>query len=146
MSRLKNTDEWTLVPFPGTAGSALVTYGPSYSLLKSTPQKQLAAWLFARWLISPVNQVQWVEPTWLFPLLQSVLDMVGPYRIASPQWDAAVGDLSLAKGVPQLASWRKVRYVLEDGAKVIFQTNVPVDQIPSILTEMDSTAKELNDK
>ncbi len=114
--------------------------------LKSTPEKQLAAWLFARWLLSPENQAQWVEPTGLFPLLHSVLDMVGPYRIASPQWDAAVGDLSLAKGVPQLASWRKVRYVLEDGAKVIFQTNVPVDQIPSILAEMDATAKEINDK
>jgi multiple sugar transport system substrate-binding protein len=146
MSRLKNADEWTLVPFPGTAGSALVTYGPSYSLLKSTPEKQLAAWLFTRWLLSPENQAQWVESTGLFPLLHSVLDIVDPYRIASPQWDAAVGDLSLAQGVPQLASWRKIRYVLEDGTKVIFQTNVLVNKIPSILAEMDSTAKEIIDK
>jgi ABC-type glycerol-3-phosphate transport system substrate-binding protein len=146
MSRLNNTDEWTLVPFPGTTGSVLVTYGPSYSVLKSTPEKQLAAWLFARWLLSPENQAQWVEATGLFPLRNSVLDLIGPYRTASPQWDAAVGDLSLAQGVPQLASWRKVRYVLEDGTKVIFQTNIPVDQIPSVLTEIDSTAKEISDK
>ncbi|HEY5268947.1 MAG TPA: extracellular solute-binding protein [Anaerolineales bacterium] len=146
MSRLNNTDEWTLVPFPGTTGSVLVTYGPSYSVLKSTPEKQLAAWLFARWLLSPENQAQWVEATGLFPLRTSVLDRIGPYRTASPQWDAAVGDLSLAQGVPQLASWRKVRYVLEDGTKGIFRTNVPVDQIPSVLTEMDSTAKEISDK
>jgi len=146
MSRLNNTDEWTLVPFPGTTGSVLVTYGPSYSVLKSTPEKQLASWLFARWLLSLENQAQWVEATGLFPLLNSVLDMIGPYRTASPQWDAAVGNLSLAQGVPQLASWRKVRYVLEDGTKVIFQTNIPVDQIPSVLTEMDSTAKEISDK
>jgi len=138
MSRLKNTDEWTLVPFPGTSGSVLVTYGPSYSLLKSTPEKQLAAWLFTRWLLSTGNQAQWVEATGLFPLLDSVQN-----SSASPQWDAAVTNLSLAQGVPQLASWRKVRYVLEDGTKFIFQTNVPVDQIPSILTEMDSTAKEI---
>ncbi|MDP2995353.1 MAG: extracellular solute-binding protein, partial [Anaerolineales bacterium] len=146
MSRLNNTDEWTLVPIPGTTGSVLVTYGPSYSVLKSTPEEQLAAWLFARWLLSPENQAQWVEATGLFPLLNSVLEMIGPYRTASPQWDAAVGDLSLAQGVPQLASWRKVRYVLEDGTKVIFQTNLPVDQIPSVLTEIDSTAKEISDK
>ena len=49
MSRLKNTDEWTLIPFPGTTGRVLVAYGPSYSVLKSTPEEQLAAWLFARW-------------------------------------------------------------------------------------------------
>ncbi len=138
MSRLKNADEWTLIPYPGTSGRVLVAYGPSYSVLKSTPEKQLAAWLFARWLLSPENQAQWVKATGLFPLFHSVMD-----KSASPQWDAAVGDLSLVQGVPQLASWRKVRYVLEDGTKIIFQTNLPVDQIPSVLTEMDTMAKEI---
>ncbi len=146
MSRLNNADEWTLVPFPGTLESVLVAYGPSYSVLKSTPEKQLAAWLFARWLLSPENQAQWVEATGLFPLFHSVMGLIGPYRSASPQWEAAAGDLALAQGVPQQASWRKVRYVLEDGTKFIFQTSVPVDQIPSILTEMDTTAKEISTK
>ena len=146
MSRLNNADEWTLLPFPGSSGKVLVSYGPSYSLLKSTPEKQLAAWLFTRWILSPENQAQWVEASGLFPLRNSVVDMVGQYRASAPQWEAAIGDLSLAQGVPQLASWRKVRYVLEDGTKIIFQTDIPVDQIPSILTEMDSTAKEISDK
>ena len=146
MSRLNNADEWTLVPFPGTSGSVLVTYGPSFSVLKSSPEKQLAAWLFVRWMLSPENQAQWVEATGLFPLRNSILELVGQYRIALPQWEAAVADLSLAQGVPQLASWREVRYVLEDGAKIIFQTGIPVDQIPVVLTEMDSMAKEISDK
>ncbi len=143
MSRFKNPDEWTVLPFPGPGGSVVVTHGPSFSLLKSTPEKQLAAWLFIRWLLTPENQARWVEATGLFPLFHSVLDQVGPYRASSPQWDAAVADLSLAQGVPQLASWRKVRYLLEDGVKVIFQTNLSLDLIPSILTEMDTTAKEI---
>jgi ABC-type glycerol-3-phosphate transport system substrate-binding protein len=102
--------------------------------------------LFARWLLSPENQAQWVEATGLFPLRTSLLDIVGPYRAAFPQWDAAVGDLSLAQGVPPLASWRKVRYVLEDGMTVIFQMNTPVDQLPSVLAEMDAMAEELSNK
>ena len=146
MSRLNNADEWTLVPFPGTSGSVLVTYGPSFSVLKSSPEKQLAAWLFVRWMLSPENQAQWVEATGLFPLRNSILELVGQYRIALPQWEAAVADLSLAQGVPQLASWREVRYVLEDGAKIIFQTGIPVDQIPVVLTEMDSMAIEISDR
>ena len=36
-------------------------------------------------------------------------------------------NLSLAQDVPQLASWRQVRYVLEDGMTVIFQMNIPLD-------------------
>jgi ABC-type glycerol-3-phosphate transport system substrate-binding protein len=146
MSRLNNADEWTLVPFPGTTGNVLVTYGPSYSVMKSTPKKQLASWLFARWLLAPENQAQWVEATGLFPLRNSVLDMIGPYRTASPQWETAVGELSQAQGVPQLTSWREVRYVLEDGTKAIFQSNIPIAQIPSVLAEIDSTAKEISNK
>jgi len=144
MSRLNNMDEWTLIPFPGPSGRVLVAYGPSYTVLKSTPVKQLAAWLFARWLLSSQNQAQWVESTGLFPLRDSVLPQIGPYRAASPQWEAAVSDLSLVEGVPQLASWRQVRYVLEDGAAVIFKVNTPLDQIPAALTNMDSMAQELN--
>ena len=144
MSRLKNADEWEAIPFPGVEKSVMVVYGPAYTLMKSTPEKQLAAWLFSRWLLSPENQAQWVESTGLFPLRTSALNMIGPFRAASPQWDGAVGDLDLAQGVPQLASWRKVRYVLEDGMTVIFQTNTPLAQLPSMLAEMDAMAGEMN--
>ena len=125
MSFQKNADEWTLLPFPGTNGAGLVTYGPSFSVLKSTPEKELAAWLFIRWLLLPENQSQWVNATGLFPLTNSVLNTLGQFRSASPQWEAAVGTLALAQGVPQLASWRKVRYLLGDGADVIFETESP---------------------
>jgi hypothetical protein len=72
--------------------------------------------------------------------------MIGPYQAASPQWDAAVADLSLAQDTPQLASWRQVRYVLEDGVTSIFQANTPIDQIPAVLAEMDTMAEELSKK
>jgi ABC-type glycerol-3-phosphate transport system substrate-binding protein len=143
MKNLKNSDVWTVLPFPGPQGSVLVAYGSSYTVLKSMPEKQLAAWLFARWLLSPENQAQWVEATGLFPLRNSLLDMIGSYRQASPQWDAAVASLPSAQDVPQIASWRKVRYVLEDGMTVLFQENLPLDSLPSLLVQMDSMAQEL---
>ena len=72
MTSLKNTDDVDRHPVPGPQGNGLVAYGPSYTVLKSTPEKQLAAWLFARWMLSPENQAQWVEATGLFPLRTSV--------------------------------------------------------------------------
>jgi ABC-type glycerol-3-phosphate transport system substrate-binding protein len=102
--------------------------------------QQVAAWLFLRWLLSPENQAQWVEATDLFPLRASVSALVGPYRAASPQWEAAVNLLPTALGVPHQASWGKVRYVLEDGANLLFQANLPSGQIPSLLDEMQSLA------
>ena len=143
MKSMKNSDEWTVLPFPGTQASSLVTYGPSYTVLKSTPEKQLAAWLFTRWLLSPESQAQWVEETGLFPLRHSVMDMIGPYLLASPQWGAAVATLPQAQDVPQMVSWRKVRYVLEDGMTVLFQENLPLNKLPDLLVEMDAMAQEL---
>jgi ABC-type glycerol-3-phosphate transport system substrate-binding protein len=143
MKSLKNSDEWTVLPFPGTQESGLVAYGPSYTVLKSTPERQLAAWLFARWLLSPESQAQWVEATGLFPLRNSVMNMIGPYLLASPQWGTAVASLPQAQDVPQMASWRKVRYVLEDGMTVLFQENLPQDKLPALLVEMDAMAQEL---
>ena len=84
-----------------------------------------------------------MEQTGLFPLRNSVLEMIQPYRQSSPQWEAAFGYLPQAQAVPQLASWRKVRYILEDGMKVVFLGNLPVDKIPSVLEEMDSMAQEV---
>lgn len=141
MARVNNTDEWTLIPYPGSQGSALVVHGPSYSVFKSTPERQLAAWLFMRWILSPTRQAGWVDAYGLFPL--------GPTEMTvapSPQWQAAVAGLSVAQGLPQLVSWQKARYLLQDGATFIFQTPIPLDQIPEILNEMDATAKEIEGK
>jgi hypothetical protein len=70
--------------------------------------------------------------------------MVAPYRTANPQWEAAANSLALLEGVPQLASWRTARYLLEDGMNYIFQVNLPLDQIPTVLDEMQSMAEEFS--
>jgi ABC-type glycerol-3-phosphate transport system substrate-binding protein len=146
LARLGNSDEWALLPFPGLTGAVLVTSGPSYTLLQSTPEKQLAAWLFVRWLLSAENQAKWVEGTGLLPLRFSALDLLGEYRTGHPQWNSAVGYIPEAQATPQLAAWRMAQYVLADGAGSIFRTDLVVEQIPSILDEMDATVEEIINK
>ncbi len=143
MSRLKNADDWTVLPFPGPQANVLVTYGPSFGILSSTPEKQLAAWLFIRWSLSAENQSSWAEATGSLPLRTSALGALGDYAARVPQWQAAVASIALLRGTPELASWRQVRYVLEDGTLSIFRVNTPVDQIPSVLAEIDAMAEEL---
>ena len=142
MSRLDNTDEWTLIPFPGSTARVLVAYGPSYSVLKSTPEKQLAAWLFARWLLSPENQAQWVDASALFPLgkldhHRGAHPRSGRRRSRTCPWRR--GCRSWPPGARSAMYWRM-------GPMSFFKPTIPVDQIPSVLTEMDSTAKEISDK
>lgn len=143
MSLAGNHDTWTVLPFPGPQGRSVVAYGPSFTLIESSSKEQLAAWLFVRWMLSPANQAEWVEATGLLPLRASALSSLSAYRRENPQWSAAVDLLPQMTGVPQLASWRTVRYVLEDGTFSIFRLNIPLEDLPSILTEMDATAEEL---
>jgi len=121
----------------------LVVYGSSYVILKSTPEKQLASWLFARWLLSPENQKKWVEFTGLFPLRTSSLDLLGDYKDSHPQWAEAVALLPQAQIEPQLASWRKVRVMLGDGFDAMFHSNTPAGRVAEILAIMESTSRDL---
>jgi multiple sugar transport system substrate-binding protein len=143
-SRASNSDQWTVLPFPGDQGQGLVLYGPSYSLLKSTPEKQLAAWLFVRWLLSSDNQSDWVKSSGLLPLRVSEIPKLSDYKASHPQWAAAVALLPDGQIQPQLAGWRKVRPMLGDAVNSLFRVNLPVTQIPGLLKQMDTTASDLS--
>lgn len=147
-SAANNTDEWTVLKFPGDERSALVVYGSSFIMLESDDATQLASWLFMRWMLSPENQARWVQSTGLFPLRTSTMQLLGDYASSHPQWAEAVKLLSEGETTPQLASWRLVRVMLEDGFRDMFDTirhpDLTEGQVPLILKQMDDTAEDLN--
>lgn len=143
LAREGSTDAWTMIPFPGTEGAAITAYGPSYTILQTSPERQLAAWVFIRWLLEPSNQADWVRTTGTFPLRLEVLDLLDDYTAAHPQWADAVDALDLAVTVPQEPSWSTIQHVLEDGTLSIFRLNLPISEIPAVLVGMDATAAEL---
>jgi len=132
-----------VLSFPGAEQTGLVAYGSSFVVIKSTPEQQLASWLFIRWLLSADSQKRWVEATGLFPLRTSMLDLLGAYSRSHPQWAAAVTYVSEANIQPQLASWRQVRVMLGDGFDAMFRSNTPAGRVAEILAIMDRTASDL---
>jgi multiple sugar transport system substrate-binding protein len=147
-SAADNTDEWTLLKFPGEEREALVLYGSSYIMFESDDVTQLASWLFMRWLLSPENQARWVQSTGLFPLRSSTMPFLEEYSASHPQWAEAVEMISEGETTPQLASWRLVRVMLEDGFRDMFDIirhpDLTDGQVPLILKQMDDTAEDLN--
>ena len=147
-SAANNTDEWTVLKFPGDEQDALVVYGSSFIMLESDEVTQLAAWLFMRWMLSAENQARWVQSTGLFPLRNSKMELLGDYSATHPQWAQALELLPDASTTPRLASWRVVRVMLEDGFRDMFDTirhpDLTEGQVPLILRQMDETAEDLN--
>lgn len=142
------TDEWTVLKFPGEERDALVVYGSSFIMFKSDDVTQLASWLFMRWMLSAENQARWVQSTGLFPLRTSELPLLAEYSASHPQWADAVELLPDGATTPQLASWRIVRVMLEDGFRDMFDTirhpDLTEGQVPLILKQMNDTAEDLN--
>jgi multiple sugar transport system substrate-binding protein len=147
-SAANSTDEWTVLKFPGEERDALVVYGSSFIMFESDDVTQLASWLFMRWILSTENQARWVQSTGLFPLRNSTLELLGDYSGSHRQWAEAVNLLAESETTPQLASWRLVRVMLEDGFRDMFDTirhpDLTDGQVPLILKQMDNTAEDLN--
>jgi ABC-type glycerol-3-phosphate transport system substrate-binding protein len=139
-----NTDSWNTAAFPGENQSVLAVYGSSYVILKSTDAEQLAAWLFARWLLEKEQDKRWVETTHLFPLRTSTLDLLADYQKTHPQWAEAIAHLPQGQMQPQLASWRRVKIMLGDGFAHMYRVNMPSGEVAAILAQMQSTASDLS--
>lgn len=59
--------DWKVQPFPHTEGNEIIqAFVPSIIMMPSTPEKQLASWLFLKYLASPDVATQWSAGTGYF--------------------------------------------------------------------------------
>jgi multiple sugar transport system substrate-binding protein len=138
-----NSDEWTVLAFPSRLGGALDVYGPSLAVLKSNPERQLAAWLFLRWLTSAEKQAEWILESGTLPTRASVLPLLKGERGGLPQWETALGLLPFAQVEPAQASWRTLRWALRDMQMQLLAVGFKGEQIPALLESMDQLSAEV---
>jgi ABC-type glycerol-3-phosphate transport system substrate-binding protein len=142
----ENSDDWEVIPFPGEERRTIPVYGPSFTLIADSPEKQLAAWLFARSMLNSQIQTQWTKATGMLPLRKSSMNLLKSYAVSHPQWAQAVALLDLGELQPKMASWRTVKYTLGDGLYSLFRLNVPASDVPSVLEQIQETAEDLDKK
>lgn len=145
MQQAGRGDEWTVIPFPSPAsgGAVITAYGPSLYLLPSSPEQQLAAWLFARWLLAPPQHARLVRASGSFPLRQAELGELQAYRQQYPAYEAALALLPSARPEPSGPAWETVRWALSDASTQLFRPYFSLDQLPRMLEYLDTTAAAL---
>lgn len=130
-------DLWNLIPFPGQAG---VSYGANLALVQSAPPRQLAAWLFARWLVSPMVQARWAEKSGYLPGRISALQEMQAYAAAHPQWAQAASLLPSLGAPPFAPQWGVARNLWGDAFGAILLTGaepaLTLSQAQSMLGEL----------
>ena len=140
-SAAASSDRWTLLPFPGQQ-SGIVTYGPDYAVLKSSDVRQLAAWLFIRWMLAPENQVRWSRGSGLLPVTTSAINTLKADNSVTPQWAAALDLIPQAFTYPQTASWQLADKILADGFRSYFR-GYPNISLGNVFDVMDKTIQDL---
>ena len=140
-----NDDVWGPIPLPTVGGTPVVDiYGPSFAMVSSTPEEQLASWLFMKWFTEPVNQATWIEASAYYPTRASVLDLLGDYMESNARWADSLAYIEYGKVEPRFESYQSVRYALQDAIAQIAQEGFTADQIPGLLAELQAEVDELH--
>jgi multiple sugar transport system substrate-binding protein len=103
---------WSVAPLPHTTAKPVLNiYGASISVVRSTPEKQLASWLFLRWMSEPEQQAEWVRVSNYFPVRRSTASRLGDYLAKNPQFAAAWSALQTSdqEAEPQFLAYDEVR-------------------------------------
>jgi maltose-binding protein MalE len=77
-------------------------------VLRSTPEKQLAAWLFARWFASSPQTLAWASSTGQLPLRASSARRLKQQSAEDPAYVAALDLLPFGHANPLVPYWPDV--------------------------------------
>ena len=137
-------DIWLPLPFPSSGSPAVVAYGSSLIVGQSQPERQLAAWLFVRWLTLPENQARWVQLTHTLPVRSSAVEDIQAAQIQDPPaWETTLSYLPYLQAEPYYVSWSVVRWTLGDAILHLFQPEYSAEQAAQILAMLDELAAEI---
>ena len=136
--------EWSVAPIPHTTDTPRVNvYGASLSVPKTTPEEQLAAWLFVRWISAPEQQAEWVRISNYFPVRRSVANNLGDYFAQNPAYETAFNILqeSDTTAEPPYAGYDEIRDLAEGAYNAILD-GADIDET---LAELEAEANEAHE-
>jgi ABC-type glycerol-3-phosphate transport system substrate-binding protein len=107
--------EWSIAPFPHEAAKPIVGMrGPTLCVFKTTPQKQLAGWIFIKWFTEPEQAARWAIAADHFPVHKSAIETetMKAHFEENPLYEEAFGFLEYARMEPAIAGWQGVHDAL----------------------------------
>ena len=133
--------EWSVTFIPYGDVPVQNVYGASVSILKSTPEAQLAAWLFVRWFTEPEQQARWAEISSYYPVRFSAQANMQVIFADFPQfadaWKLIQGE---TKVEPQLASYDLIRKETQATFNTLLSGGGDVE---TALTDLTNRANEI---
>jgi multiple sugar transport system substrate-binding protein/sn-glycerol 3-phosphate transport system substrate-binding protein len=134
-------DEWDAIGFPGVTGESIVVDGPGLLVIDSSPEEQLAAWLFAKHLVEPEVQAALVRSLFSLPVRASAMNLLTDFEAEYPQWAQAAALVDSASALPVSDAWGVAQWVLQDAAFRILQAES--EEVPGLIEQLDAMIVDL---
>jgi multiple sugar transport system substrate-binding protein/sn-glycerol 3-phosphate transport system substrate-binding protein len=132
--------QWGVAPLPYMDGGdkpVMNIYGASVSIPKTTPEQELAAWLFVEWFTSAENLARWAKISNYFPVRNSSAEMMSDYFEADPVYKSAFELLEYGTYEAQwCACYEEVRRMMLDAYSAILD-GADIDET---LTQLEADA------
>jgi len=135
-------DDWVMLPFLGPDGKKAVSSEiQSVVIFNTSPEEELASWLFLKYLTSPEVQAEWARYSGYYPTRESTLHSLRDFRIDNPDWSQGLKLLKYSVGMPLDPSWNTVRLSIGDAfEEILIDGTLDVEEQ---LLALDQLAEEL---
>jgi len=135
--------EWSVAPLPHTTADPVMNvYGASVSIPKSTPERELATWIFVKYYTSPEVQADWARASNYFPVRESVADGLEDYFGENPAYQTAFDLLQYGVAEPPVPGYDFVR----DEVGEVMAAIADGANVEESLAELNMTANEILDE
>jgi len=135
-------DDWMMLPFLGPEGNKAVSSEiQSVVIFQTTPEEELASWLFIKYLTSPEIQSEWAQYSRYYPTRKSSLRFLRDFRAENPHWSQGLNLLKYSVGMPLDPSWNTVKLSVGDAfEEILLDGTLDVEEQ---LFALDQLAEEL---
>ncbi len=121
----RDPDVWGVAAIPHTTPDPVQNiYGGDVMIPVTTPEQELAAWVFVKWFTTPEIQAKWDEISGYFPTRAATSEFLANYIETSTggkQWGQGVALLPYSAYEPQLISYDQVRRATTEAFNAIMQ-------------------------
>ena len=135
----REPDVWGVTAIPHTTPDPVQNiYGGDVMITKTTPEQELAAWIFVKWFTSPEIQARWAEMSGYFPTRANASEFFSEKLLQNTPWQQGVALLPYSAYEPQLISYTAVR----DAATKAFNEIMQGADIQTTLDNLTTFANE----
>lgn len=111
---------WGVAPLPHNTPDPTTDFvGQSWTVFKTTPQRQLAAWLFIRWFTGSNQTRRFAQATTTLPLRNSAAQAIAKEQDLDPNIKIVLSLLPFGQSEPAVTGWEGVREVLAETMRAV---------------------------